>query len=147
MKNTALLILCLLASNLLGQLPVTPAQETADNLILVTRSELLQRIALHKSLADGLWNNPASKPEEIIAAMGTRAGDFFKVYNENVRYLINLGHLAGRNPTASLRGEYLNLPRVKLNPDGTATMLPPEAPKPMSAAKPSSAKAAAKKAK
>lgn len=101
----------------------TVAQSTADRLLRALDREIQRRISLHQQMFALVWRSEEATPDDIVAAMGTKAAAFFDFANENVAHIARGAALVGETLATYLRPEDYEPPRVATrNADGTVTL-------------------------
>lgn len=102
--------------------PSKPEQD-AQRLLAAMDREIANRISTHRQMFHMVWNNPEATPDDIVAAMGTKASLFFKLAGENVEHIDRGATLVGSTLADYLEAKDWQPPRtVTHNPDGTVTL-------------------------
>lgn len=110
--------------------PEPPAAElVAEELTRAINAEITRRVATHRDMFNAFWRNHRATPDEIAAALGTKARLFFQVAAENAGHIARLAALVGKKPEDFLPPEDSARPReLAFHEDGTVTVGGPTKP-------------------
>lgn len=126
-----LFILLALCSLLSAQelIPTTPppektaAEKIADSLIETMNAEVKHRVEIHKQIFDVVWHDERATPQQILAALGTKAKLLFQVSAANKAHLQTLATTVGKTLNDFLPAEYQTPPLpFTIHNDGTVTI-------------------------
>ena len=102
--------------------PVAPAKRIATRIVNQTARSANQLIQSWEQGFDALWNNPNATPEEILAEMGTDAGEVFELSTAMIGLMANV--LPGKldDEWARIQTKIAAKPATTVNEDGTVTI-------------------------
>ena len=71
---------------------------------------------------DKIWNNPRATPEEILAELGTDAGEVMELSTELVTFLASVLPTRLPDEWAAIQTKLSEKPATTTNPDGTVSI-------------------------
>jgi hypothetical protein len=105
--------------------PAPPIESVASDFLESINSAVGMVSKVHRNSWDTFWHNPTYTPEQLSAALGTRAKRVFEASAANISFLSTLETLGNHPAGAILTPEYSTPPRAfTINDDGTVTITP-----------------------